>query len=240
MIEKTPQDGGMAGTDQPSTTAGPCDDETALVAPPAPEPELAWALEDDYTTGASWGAVAQRASVILIGAAIAAVVVGLVIWLGLRVFDRSQPNESRPTGPSAVMTSPAAALSPSQPTDVPRPVAPVAPPSTVTVTPAPPATVTVEAAPPPDTAAGRTDVFVICPDGHEGVVGGHTSCAFAENVRRTFYATGMSNSFTAFSPVTGEGYEITCVGRYPAYFKDGSTKISTRCYGGNDAEVVIW
>ena len=108
---------------------------------------------------------------------------------------------------------------------------------TVTVTP-PPATVTAQAALPP--AAGGTDVFTICPDGHEGVVGGHTTCAFAANVRQIFYATGMSNDFTAYSPVTGEGYEMTCVGRYSAHFSDGSTKISTRCYGGDNAEVVIW
>ncbi|ODR07300.1 hypothetical protein BHQ21_09610 [Mycobacterium sherrisii] len=108
----------------------------------------------------------------------------------------------------------------------------------MTVTP-PPATVTAEAAPPPPPDTGR-DVFTICPDGNEGVVGGRTTCAFAANVRRTFYATGMSNNFTAFSPVTGVGYEMTCVGRYPAYFSDGSTKISTRCYGGDNAQVVIW
>lgn len=108
---------------------------------------------------------------------------------------------------------------------------------TVTVTP-PPTTVTAQAALPP--ATGRTDVFTICPDGHEGVVGDHTTCAFAANVRQIFYATGMSSNFTAFSPVTGDGYEMTCVGRYPAYFSDGSTKVSTRCYGGDNAEVVIW
>jgi hypothetical protein len=87
---------------------------------------------------------------------------------------------------------------------------------------------------------GGTDVFSMCPDGHEGVVGGHTSCAFAANVRQIFYASGMSNNFTAYSPVTGDGYEMTCVGRYRAYFNDGSTTISTRCYGGDNAEVVVW
>jgi hypothetical protein len=103
--------------------------------------------------------------------------------------------------------------------------------------PAPPApTVTVT---PPPTADGN-DIFTICPDGHEGVVGGRTTCAFAANVRQIFYASGMSNHFTAYSPVTGDGYEMTCVGRYPAYFSDGSTKVSTRCYGGDNAQVVIW
>jgi hypothetical protein len=28
----------------------------------------------------------------------------------------------------------------------------------------------------------KADVFVMCPDGHEGVVGEHTSCPFARNV----------------------------------------------------------
>ncbi|WP_062887355.1 DUF4189 domain-containing protein [Mycobacterium avium] len=102
-----------------------------------------------------------------------------------------------------------------------------------------PTTETVQAAPPPPPSEG-TNIFTICPDGHEGVVGGHTTCAFAENVRQTFYNSGMSTTFTAYSPVTGDAYEMTCVGRYPAYFSDGTTKISTRCYGGDNAEVVIW
>jgi hypothetical protein len=109
--------------------------------------------------------------------------------------------------------------------------------ATVTV-PAPTTVTTQAAAPPP--ASGDNQFFTICPDGRQGVVGGRTTCAFAANVRQVFYASGMSNNFTAYSPVTGDGYEMTCVGRYPAYFSDGSTKVSTRCYGGDNAEVVIW
>jgi hypothetical protein len=89
-------------------------------------------------------------------------------------------------------------------------------------------------------AQAHDDVFTMCPSGNEGVVGGHTTCAFAENVQRAFYASGMSNDFIAYSPMTGERYEITCVGRYPAVFVTGETLISTRCYGGNGAEVVVW
>ena len=33
----------------------------------------------------------------------------------------------------------------------------------------------------------HADVFDICPSGNEGVVGGHTSCAFADNVRQAIY-----------------------------------------------------
>lgn len=92
----------------------------------------------------------------------------------------------------------------------------------------------------PFAPSARADVFDMCPDGHEGVVGGHTSCAFAENVRRAFYASGMSNEFIAYSPVTGERYEMVCEGEYPAYFNNGEVLTSTRCYGGENAEVVIW
>ena len=89
-------------------------------------------------------------------------------------------------------------------------------------------------------APARADVFIMCPDGHEGVVGGHTSCGFAENVRAAFYASGMSQEVVAFSPATLERYEMVCAGMYPAHFADGQVLMSTRCYGGDNAEVVIW
>jgi len=219
--------------------AGPRDDETAIVPPTQPAPELAWSQDEDDDAGGasvSWGAVAGRASVILMAAAAVAVAVGLLTWLGLSLHNRTKPTPV-PHATTPVVTEPAAEL---PPITAPAPAAaPSPPPATVTVTAAPPSTVTVEVAPPPPPSGGA-GVFTICPDGHEGVVGGHTSCAFAENVRRIFYATGMADSFTAFSPVTGEAYAMTCVGRYPAYFTDGSTKISTRCDGGDNAEVVIW
>ncbi|MEY8017015.1 hypothetical protein [Mycobacterium servetii] len=224
-----------AAADSAATAIGPAADETAIVPPlAAAPPALAWSRDEDDDTAVSWGAAARRAGIILVAAVAVALVIGLLTWLGFSIYGKTKPIVAgRATKPSA--TLPAAAPAP--------------PPSTVTITPAPAPTVTVQAAPPPPVrgdgvapppAGDRTDVFTICPDGHEGVVGGHTSCAFAENVRRIFYATGMSDNFTAFSPVTGEAYEMTCVGRYPAFFDDGSTMISTRCYGGDDAEVVIW
>ena len=89
-------------------------------------------------------------------------------------------------------------------------------------------------------APAKADLFTMCPDGYEGVVGGHTSCPFAENVRRAYYASGMNQEFVAYSPVTGERYVMDCVGRFPAHFIDGETLVATRCYGGDNAEVVIW
>lgn len=227
--------------DSDETAAGPWSAATDIVAP-VPEAALdglAWSRDEDDDTrwlGGSWGAAAERASIIVIAAAVVAVVIGLATWLVFYLFDQTRPTHAAAS--PVTITAAAAPTTASQ-------AAP--PPSTVTVTPAPPSTVTVQAAPPAPRgeggvppAPGGTDIFTICPDGHEGVVGGHTSCAFASNVRQIFYASGMSNNFTAYSPVTGYGYEMTCVGRYTAYFNDGSTRISTRCDGGDNAEVVIW
>jgi hypothetical protein len=88
--------------------------------------------------------------------------------------------------------------------------------------------------------AAHADVFDMCPGGREGVVGGHTTCAFADNVRSAFYASGMSQDFIAYSPVTGDRFDVSCAGMYPARFRDGSVLNSTRCYAGDNAEVVLW
>lgn len=228
-----------AAAEADETEIGTAADETEFVPPlTVAGPEFAWSNEDGDAGGDnSWGRAAERASIIAIAGAAVAVAVGLLIWLGFHLRDQTRPT------PIPEATRPATIV----PEALPKVTA--APPSTVTVVPPAPATVTVQALPPPAPTVkpapvlpppSGTHVFTICPDGHEGVVGGHTSCAFAANVRQVFYASGMAGSFTAFSPVTGDGYEMTCAGRYPAYFSDGSTKISTRCFGGDNAEVVIW
>ena len=219
-----------------AAAADDADDETDVVPPPTEKaPARAWSNEDPVTEvlPRPW----RLAWAIVGGSLLCAVVVAFAI-LGVVALVRDGHGGKQEAGP--ITPALPTALPPSSPAGAVKAAAP--PPPTVTVT--PPATVTVAtatvpAALPPDPGAG-TEVFTICPDGHEGVVGGHTSCAFAANVRRVFYATGMSNSFTAYSPVTGDGYQITCVGRYRASFTDGSTLTSTRCYGGDNAEVVIW
>jgi hypothetical protein len=223
---------------QPATTVGAADDATSVV-PPATEAAYlhAWSYEEPATVvlPRPWRSVWVFAGIgLLCGVVVAFAIFGVVALVTDGNGSKPEANPTTPVLPAAVPTS----FPTASPAGVaqPPPTVIVTPP-TVIVTP-PPTTVTAQAAPPP--AAGSTDVFNICPDGHEGVVGGHTTCAFAANVRQIFYATGMSNHFTAFSPVTGDGYEMTCVGRYPAYFSLGSTKISTRCYGGDNAQVVIW
>lgn len=86
----------------------------------------------------------------------------------------------------------------------------------------------------------RADVFDICPDGREGVVGGHTTCDFAENVREVFFGSGQPDHFVAYSPVTGDRYEMDCASGYSARFSDGMVRDSIRCYAGENAEVVLW
>jgi hypothetical protein len=89
-------------------------------------------------------------------------------------------------------------------------------------------------------AQASYDVFTTCPSGHTGVVGGHTSCAFAENISRAFYASGGASEFIAYSPVTGERYIVTCEGGYRASFDTGGSLIASQCYAGDNAEVVVW
>ncbi|HYO04246.1 MAG TPA: hypothetical protein VET27_21205 [Mycobacterium sp.] len=79
-------------------------------------------------------------------------------------------------------------------------------------------------------------MFDICPSGHTGVMSGTpTSCAFADNVHD---ASQRGNPVTAYSPVTGQIYSVTCLpgeATVSGIHVDGWT-----CYGGNNAEVVLW
>ncbi|OBH94890.1 hypothetical protein [Mycobacterium sp. E2733] len=90
----------------------------------------------------------------------------------------------------------------------------------------------------PSTRATVT-LFIMCDDGHEGVAGGHTSCAFARNVHDGYEHLG--NHFDAYSPTTKQWYEVVCDGTaHPTHFVDGSVLNSVLCYAGDNAEVVVW
>ena len=242
-VSSAPMDGDAIGEETAAGTKhGAGDAETEFVPPPTMAAPNAWSNEDPVTEvlPRPWRSAWTIAGIGLMCAVILALAIFGVVALVSGHGGKQEVNTTTQAFPAAPPTSP-----PTGPAAAPPPATvTVTPPVTVTVTPPPvavtpaPTTVTAQAAVPP--ATDSTDVFNICPDGHEGVVGGRTTCAFAANVRRIFYATGMSNSFTAYSPVTGDAYQMTCVGRYPAYFSDGSTMISTRCYGGDNAEVVIW
>lgn len=81
-------------------------------------------------------------------------------------------------------------------------------------------------------------VFDICPSRHTGVVEGTpTSCPFADNVRSAWFSQ-PGNPVLVYSPVTGRIYSMTCVASNETV---GGIRVGGwTCYGGNDAEVVIW
>ncbi|MHA3021282.1 DUF2510 domain-containing protein [Mycobacterium sp. BMJ-28] len=64
--------------------------------------------------------------------------------------------------------------------------------------------------PPPSLGPGVVEDFRLCPSGLTGVASAETSCAFADNVRQSWY--GQPGSvITAYSPVTGRLYTMRCV-----------------------------
>lgn len=89
----------------------------------------------------------------------------------------------------------------------------------------------------------RADTFDICSpglggDNMEGVIDGTpTSCPFAANVRQAWF-TQPGNPIRAYSPVTDRIYPMTCISSTETV--SGVRINGWTCYGGNDAEVVIW
>jgi hypothetical protein len=79
----------------------------------------------------------------------------------------------------------------------------------------------------------------MCPSGHEGVAGGHTSCEFAAIVHQGANRWGLH--FNAFSPVTNTWYVVNCDPYYHTItFVGGAVVNGDVCYAGEDAQVVIW
>lgn len=87
--------------------------------------------------------------------------------------------------------------------------------------------------------AHADSLFEMCPSGRDGIATGVTSCPFADNVRRAWF-TQPGNEVVAYSPVTGQEYVMGCVTGYLAHFTGGQAVTAVKCFGGNDAEVVIW
>ena len=88
----------------------------------------------------------------------------------------------------------------------------------------------------PSANAGPT--FDVCPSGSSGVIGGHTSCPFADIVAGGYYQHG--SAFYAYSPATGQTYGVTCTSGYLAHFTNGHTHLAARCFAGTNAQVVVW
>ncbi len=88
----------------------------------------------------------------------------------------------------------------------------------------------------PSASAGS--LFNICPSGASGVMGGHTSCAFADVIHDGYYRHG--NHFSAFSPVMGKWYDVDCSEHGTTTFTNGHVHYGAHCYAGNNAEAVVW
>jgi hypothetical protein len=81
--------------------------------------------------------------------------------------------------------------------------------------------------------------FIMCPSGHDGVATEVTSCAFADNVRRA-WLDQYGPVVLAYSPVTGNVYDMQCAGGFTAHMNNGMVIDAVRCVGGNNAVVVLW
>ena len=80
-----------------------------------------------------------------------------------------------------------------------------------------------------------------CPSGMDGVVTATpTSCPFADNVRRGYFTQGSSDVI-AWSPVTGNWYDMDCSNtNFVAHLGNGRSHPGVLCTGGIDAAVVVW
>ncbi len=78
-------------------------------------------------------------------------------------------------------------------------------------------------------ATVRAEEFDLCPSGLTGVVTEDTSCAFADNVRYSWYAQ-PGTIITAFSPVTGKTYTMQCTET-----NSDTWPHAKRCVGVNDS-----
>ena len=58
------------------------------------------------------------------------------------------------------------------------------------------------------------------------------------NVRDSYLRQG-GPTVIAYSPVTGQSYDMECVAGYTAHLSTGRTVDAVRCVGGNDAVVVL-
>lgn len=81
----------------------------------------------------------------------------------------------------------------------------------------------------------RAETFTTCPSGLSGVATTDTSCAFADNVRRSFYLQPSWTIITT-SPVTGKFYTMQCSRTVTDVWEWDNPK---RCVGVNDSGAVL-
>lgn len=216
-------------------TDGAGDGRTEVVPPVTAEaPGFAWSVGGDAeepTQRQSWRSQWGPAAVFTACGLALAIAIGAAVFAA--VFAAEETHQ-RSDSATASVAMPASAL---------PPISSVAPSMAIPAPSAPPVTSTVTVAAPPVPPAPAPPQnegnFVICPSGHAGVATPVTSCAFADNVRRSYLIQG-GPEVLAYSPVTGETYTMECNGGFTAHLSDGEVLQAVRCTGGNDAVVVVW
>lgn len=85
------------------------------------------------------------------------------------------------------------------------------------------------------------DSILVCSSG-AGVATTATSCPFATSVHDAYFAQGQPTFPTAYSPVTGGVYTMSCVRGLTITMNQWpwNQANAVRCYGGNNAVVWLW
>jgi hypothetical protein len=79
-------------------------------------------------------------------------------------------------------------------------------------------------------APARAEVFTVCPSGMSGVSTDDTSCAFADNVRFSWYAQPGS-IVTAYSPVTHQTYTMQCTSTSTTIWPEAKRCVGVNSFG---------
>lgn len=88
-------------------------------------------------------------------------------------------------------------------------------------------------APPPAATPDGVEDFTVCPSGRSGVASADTSCAFADNVRSSWYGSSGS-TIIAYSPVTDQRYVMHCAPAVTDAWVD-----AMRCAGTNASGTLL-
>ena len=79
-------------------------------------------------------------------------------------------------------------------------------------------------------APAHADVFTVCPSGMSGVSTDDTSCAFADNVRYSWYAQ-PGTIVTAYSPVTHQTYTMQCTRTLTTFWPEAKRCVGVNSFG---------
>ena len=79
-------------------------------------------------------------------------------------------------------------------------------------------------------APANADYFTVCPSGLSGTATDDTSCAFADNVRYSWYSQ-PGTIVTAYSPVTRQTYTMQCTPTGTTFWSEAKRCVGVNTYG---------